>query len=419
MAANDGKLYQRKPGQKIIEDTLFTEAQVAIIKGMILRKDSLHDIAPRFGVNPGRIMEVKAGRRKPEVMPAPPELLPPSGPITPAIDYPLPDPSEPPELQYNKLYNLMSLLTDQQSVVIIYTPELSRLILDRLNRHNRKRRSNKIRRYGDLMADGDWPLTGDQIRFSRKDEEEDGYLLDGQNRLYGSVNSNSTFASHTIFGLDKKVFNRIDSGAGRTNSDMFHVAGVPYPPIASSATRWLLLNQTPRADGAPDRSRTIDGVELWEYYTQNVNANHLTTMCREVMAIRGNKEMAETFHLPLGMLTALLYQFSQYDHNAYQRFANDLKQRKGIAKRLITKMQRIHTQMSGRIHELHSSALIIITWNAYYNKTNLTMSEISWNEDKEYPSIAGYPYARSSVVGDHHTAEAPAPISARTGKDAC
>jgi len=56
-----------------------TEADAALIKGMLLRGDRHHDIAAFFGVNQGRIAEIKNGSRFTEVV-AERENLPPKGP---------------------------------------------------------------------------------------------------------------------------------------------------------------------------------------------------------------------------------------------------------------------------------------------------------------------------------------------------
>lgn len=61
-------------GQKL------TKFDAALIRGMILRGDRNHDIAAFFGVNQGRVAEVKDGSRFPEIEPADPDELPPKGP---------------------------------------------------------------------------------------------------------------------------------------------------------------------------------------------------------------------------------------------------------------------------------------------------------------------------------------------------
>jgi hypothetical protein len=53
-----------------------TEEHAALVKGMLNRGDKQHDIAAFFGVNGGRIAEIKTGKRFPDVAPAPKRELP-------------------------------------------------------------------------------------------------------------------------------------------------------------------------------------------------------------------------------------------------------------------------------------------------------------------------------------------------------
>jgi hypothetical protein len=61
-----------------------TAQDAALIRGMIERGDRHHDIAAFFGVNQGRIAEVKEGKRFAEIPSADRAELPPKGPyLTP------------------------------------------------------------------------------------------------------------------------------------------------------------------------------------------------------------------------------------------------------------------------------------------------------------------------------------------------
>lgn len=60
------------------------DTDIALIRGMIARGDRHHDIAAFFGVNQGRIAEIKTGAMRPGVAPANDDELPPRGPyLTP------------------------------------------------------------------------------------------------------------------------------------------------------------------------------------------------------------------------------------------------------------------------------------------------------------------------------------------------
>src|SRR5437899_51942 len=60
-----------------------TDADAALVKGMLRRGDRQHDIAAWFGVNGGRIAEISTGARFAHVNPARQEQLPPPGPYMP------------------------------------------------------------------------------------------------------------------------------------------------------------------------------------------------------------------------------------------------------------------------------------------------------------------------------------------------
>lgn len=57
-----------------------TPSDAALIRGMINRGDRHHDIAAFFGVNQGRIAEIKGGTRFARVPAAAKDELPPRGP---------------------------------------------------------------------------------------------------------------------------------------------------------------------------------------------------------------------------------------------------------------------------------------------------------------------------------------------------
>ncbi len=65
-----------------------TDQDAALIRGMIARGDRHHDIAAFFGVNQGRIAEVREGSRFPGIPVADADDLPPKGPyLTPKVSW--------------------------------------------------------------------------------------------------------------------------------------------------------------------------------------------------------------------------------------------------------------------------------------------------------------------------------------------
>lgn len=64
-----------------------TEADAAIVKGMLLRGDRQSDIASCFGVNQGEIAKIKNGSKHPRIVASPLSELPAPGPYKPVRDY--------------------------------------------------------------------------------------------------------------------------------------------------------------------------------------------------------------------------------------------------------------------------------------------------------------------------------------------
>lgn len=67
------------------------------------------------------------------------------------------------------------------------TPKIAAEYLTR-NTSNRNRRPTRIQQYARDMGSGNWPVTGESIKFS-----ETGDLLDGQHRLVACVLSGVSF----------------------------------------------------------------------------------------------------------------------------------------------------------------------------------------------------------------------------------
>jgi hypothetical protein len=337
-----------------------TIEDAAVAKAMLLRGDKQHDIAAHFGVNPGRIAEIAKGARYPEVKPAPQGALPQRKPAR------FIDPKAPVEMQVQQLMDFIKHPPETSRVLTI-TPDLATVILEQMNTGNRRKRSGNIARFAQAMAERDWVLTGDTLKFSKA-----AVLLDGQNRLSACVRSGANFRTHVIFGIEDKAFATIDAGAKRTNPDTFQCAGVPYHATVSPAVRWLMI-------GSGDRSQSFENREILDFYNQNVNA--------VLMEWAAKKASAVSKLIPRGALAAHLYLFAQKNKRTAEKFADDLAERKGSAKTLLLKIQSLRTQNGGRIHDRQLNALVILAWNALREGKRVNVSTLKWTTDEEYPSI--------------------------------
>lgn len=279
------------------------------------------------------------------------------------------DPNALPETQYVQLMEFIKNPPENSRVVVI-TPGLAQLILDRLNTRNRKKRPSKIKKMADAMESGKWQLTGATIVFSRA-----RILLDGQNRLSACVRSGFAFKTHVVFGIEDQAFSVIDINAVRNNNDTLKIEGAPYPDVCAQAVRWLMIY-----DADPlNRGATFSNEELLAYYRQTVDKDALDRAVRRAVKVKRP--------LPSGSLAAHIYMFDRAHKKATDALARDLIEPRGGALKLIKKLTELRKQNMGRLHETQVNALIVQTWRSYRDGIPVTAKVLNWNINMEYPSI--------------------------------
>lgn len=121
------------------------------------------------------------------------------------------------------------------SVVVHIDPIVAKAILKIANDRNRPLSTASVDNLVAAHEEGDFALTGDTIKFSRK-----GRLLDGQYRLNACVRANKGFQTHIVFGLDEKVFDILDRQRTRTPGDILAICNVRNPILVAGAVRWVL-----------------------------------------------------------------------------------------------------------------------------------------------------------------------------------
>jgi len=101
------------------------------------------------------------------------------------------------------------------------------------NTTNRSQSQPKIIEYAMAMVDGRWVLNGETIKF-----DNEGTLIDGQNRLQACILADVPFTTYVIRGLeDKRAFATVDVGKSRSHTDMMSIVGIDNRyNLASAAT---------------------------------------------------------------------------------------------------------------------------------------------------------------------------------------
>ncbi len=119
------------------------------------------------------------------------------------------------------------------SSIEIITPEIASHYIQK-NRDNRPLSPSIVNNYAATMERGSWMFNGDSIRF-----DEDGYLLDGQHRLYAVMQSGTSMQCFIIRGIPREVFTTIDIGRGRRLADFIALEGYKQSLNMGAALRWV------------------------------------------------------------------------------------------------------------------------------------------------------------------------------------
>jgi hypothetical protein len=343
---------------------------ISVAKAMLQRGDKAHDIAAHFGVNAGRIAEIKTGLLGPSIKAADASKVP---PIVTARAGRFIDPNAPLETQIAQLQAFISQ-PPADSRRLKFTPALAEWVLTNLNPKNRPRRSRDIKRFAEDMVSGRWFMTGDTIKFNRS-----GELSDGQHRLAACMRAQVPFESYVVFGVPDAAFIVMDTGRKRTSDDTFYVAGVPNAFVTAGAVRWVKILGSEKPT---ERSISFTNSELLAAY--NALDTHRLDDCvrAAIAASKGRRAMhASSF-------AALLFMFMGRNEAAADAFSREVRTCTRNGLKLLNKLEKIAKSNMGRVHENQRNALTILAFNACAAGRVILDGELRWDEGNDLPAIA-------------------------------
>lgn len=235
----------------------------------------------------------------------------------------------------------------------LITPAKAKELLE-ANKGNRPVRLSVVAQYRADMKAGRWHMNGETIKI-----DKEGTILDGQHRLLACVQSDVSFVSYIVRGLEPEVYLTIDIGSKRTCSDALAREGVKHSAATASAVRWLI-----RIEQA-HMSRGNESAELTPAKTLEEVAKH-----PEIVTFAGL--CCSVKFVPPSLLTALVYKFWQIDQDKAIAFLSDLQTGENLSSgdpvhtlrnrlidmRMENKGRRVYTPY------FEICALIIRAWNA-------------------------------------------------------
>ncbi len=250
---------------------------------------------------------------------------------------------------------------------VLVTPALARQWLDKNADENRNPKKSKIPMFVRDMKAGEWDSeTGETIKF-----DEDGWLLDGQNRLHAVMLAGMPIKFDIVTGLKRKTMRVLDTGAARTASDALKISGSTSRTRAASIVRWVIMWDegvfTSRGGGSigranPTNSEIVDRFNaetgMFDAATRRADDCSHKRLC--------NGSSAGVAH----------YLFSRIDTEYAQRFFDQFVSGANLPEKsaVLALRNRFTRIRVDRITPAEQLALFVRSWNA-------------WRKDKEMGSL--------------------------------
>jgi len=261
---------------------------------------------------------------------------------------------------------------------VTITPEMALKWLAN-NPKNRQLKGNTVNRYVEDIKAGRWKVNGESIKF-----DPEGNLLDGQHRLSAIVKAGRSIVSQVARNVPPDSFDTIDTGRGRTASDVFYIEGEKNVTDLAAACRIVHAYESGSLKNVIRGSRHSHSTTQQMEYILRKHPS-LRDSVGQSFACRKNGI------IQVSIVAAMHLLFSKFD----AELANDFLQRLATGGGLVDghpvlalRNRLIRDKEKGvRGHnQVNKIALVIKAWNKLRNGEQVFA--LTWNPSKEaFPEI--------------------------------
>ncbi len=229
-----------------------------------------------------------------------------------------------------------------------------------------------IRAYGDDMRAGRWLTNGASIVIS-----SDGRVLDGRMRILASVQSQCSFKTLVVEGVEVSAFETIDSVRKRKLADFLSIRKVQHGRALGAALKiiWLYMN------GCVGDGRTVSTITLLD-------------MIESHPEIRDSilPGLRATPLVPHGPAIALHYLFSLSDPAKcdafYRQLAGEVPVRPGMPVFHLRKVLSELRDIGGIRRQTYILTVAVKAWNAFYHDREIKLLKVDPGREA-FPKITG------------------------------
>lgn len=241
------------------------------------------------------------------------------------------------------------------------------------NVQNRKVSQNVVDLFARDMANREWELNGESIKF-----DKNGRLIDGQHRLLAIIKAGVSVQTLVVRGLEPKTIYTQDTGRRRTLKDAFDVEGIKYSSIVPSIIRSHHSlqnyghNYVGESDGIMKKgARSLTNKQALALYHQDSNTwDHIAAFTYSVCTHMSILKTSE-----VGGIYAYLYKDLGHSMSTIEQFFNELTDVTPTSNNTIRLLRK--RLLDAKLHPRdtlvprYRFAIIVRTWNAYLNGENL------------------------------------------------
>lgn len=259
--------------------------------------------------------------------------------------------------------------------VMTITPSQAQQILTDRNTHNRRISANHVGRLSRDMADGNFLMNGDAVRFAA-----DGTLLDGQHRLHACVQSGSAFRTVVVWNLPSESQATMDDGAKRTMQNVLQLDGKPThaKTVASILRRVIMFERGSLTNSSHSPTKS----EMQAYLDKHPEVTEAAMVADQVRSARGIRCAAST-------LGIAYYLFAQKSPARADEFFEGLRTGIGLEEGspILALRNRLSVEGSTRLTTESAEVLawFIKAWNAW--RSGKSMRILRHKSNDKWPEV--------------------------------
>lgn len=138
------------------------------------------------------------------------------------------------------------------------------------NKKNRRVTKSRVNYFAEMMARGEWQVTGDTVKI-----DWDGKLIDAQHRLLAAQQAGKPLTTVVVRGLDPRVRAHVDITRPRSLADEIKMSGVRgNDALLQGVVKALISLRDTQPEWHPAAKRAFTGLslnldDLFDYYAKN------------------------------------------------------------------------------------------------------------------------------------------------------